>query len=303
MRVYSSVKAALLGTFILGNGCNMVKLTADQTANVLQVAAPSLNMESDVQLAREAAPGQLKTIEGFLLASPDNPKIIAILAQGYCEYAFGFLESDAEELVMARKDEEATLVIGRATGLYLRCMNYGLKLLGPSWEKAIYGDLEGFEKKVAASGRSHLRGMFWTAMGLASAINMNRDDIEMVSHLPKARMLFERVVALDEKFYNGGAHMALGMLLTAQGAALGGKPEDGKKHFERAIELTGGKFLMPKVLLAMNYGTIVQDRKFFHDTLTEVLGTSPAIWPEQRLANEIAHVRAKRYLAHETEWF
>ena len=34
-----------------------------------------------------------------------------------------------------------------------------------------------------------------------------------------------------------------------------------------------------------------------------VLQTDPAIWPEQRLANEIAHRRARRYLAMEKELF
>jgi hypothetical protein len=281
----------------------MVKFTANQTAPVLKAAQPSLAMESDVVLAREAAPGQLKTVEGFLLATPDNETIIGILAQGYCEYAFGFLEDDIEVLDMEGKTDQMEAVSKRATGLYLRCMNYGLKLLGGSWEKALYGDLTEFEKKVKGAGKGKVKGMFFVALGLASAINVNRDDITMVGYLPKARMLFERVVQLDPKFYNGGAHMALGMLYTAQGEALGGNPKKGLEHFNKAIELSGGKFLIPKVLMAKSYGVITQDREFFHKTLVEVLQTSPAVWPEQRLANELAHIRAKRYLAQESDWF
>jgi hypothetical protein len=34
-----------------------------------------------------------------------------------------------------------------------------------------------------------------------------------------------------------------------------------------------------------------------------VLQTDPAIWPEQRLANEIAHRKARRYLRMEKELF
>ena len=60
---------------------------------------------------------------------------------------------------------------------------------------------------------------------------------------------------------------------------------------------------MPKVLFAFNYGVVTGNQKFFHDTLVEVLTTSPAVWPEERLANEIAHIRARRYLKHEKEWF
>jgi hypothetical protein len=293
----------VLAVLALSGGCNIVKLTADSTADVLKVASPAFNQESDVQFAREAAPGQLKTVEGFLLASPENPTLIAILAQGYCEYSFGFLESDIEELVMAGKDDEARPLVARATSLYLRCMNYGLKLLPSGWTAALHGDLAGFEKKVKATDEDNVTGLFWVAMGLASAINLNRDDIELVAYLPRAKMLFERVAKLEDTYYNGAAHMALGMLNTAQSSAIGGNPEEGKKHFDRAIAITGGKFLMPKVLMALNYAVITSDREFFHRTLVEVLRTSPAIWPDQRLANELAHIRARRYLSHEKEWF
>jgi hypothetical protein len=294
----------ILGTaLVAAAACNLNKIAADQTSGVLKIAAPSLQMESDVVLAREAAPGQLKTVEGFWLASPENGNYLRILAQGYCEYAFGFLQDDHEALEQAGKTDEAAVVGKRATGLYLRGMNYGLKILGGSWEKALHGDLTAFEKKVKGAGKGKVEGMFFTALGLASAINLNRDDIDMVAYLPKAKMMFERIVELDETFYNGGAHMALGMINTAQGDAIGGNTEAGKKHFERAIEITKGKYLMPKVLFAMNYGVVTGNQKFFHDTLVEVLNTSPAIWPEQRLANELAHIRARRYLSHEKEWF
>jgi hypothetical protein len=285
-------------------GCNMVKFTTNQTADILAVAAPSMAMESDVQLAREAAPGQLKTVEGFWVVSPDNRKLIRLLAQGYCEYTFGFLESDLEGLTMAGRDDETTETLRqRATGLYQRCMAYGLKLLDHSWEQAMTGSLAAFRDKVAHAGKGEVEGMFFTALGLASAININRDNLAMVGDLPRARMMFERIVQLDETFYNGGAHMALGMMLAARGTDVGGDPTKGREHFDRAIALTSGKFLMPKVLKAYTFAVTTNDRKLFHDSLIEVLRTSGAVWPEQRLANELAHVRAERYLAHEADLF
>jgi TRAP transporter T-component len=167
----------------------------------------------------------------------------------------------------------------------------------------MYGDLKGFEDKVKAADKDKVTGMFFTALGLASAVNLNRDDIEMVAYIVKARILFERVVALDSGFYNGGAHMALGMLYSAQSKEIGGDPERGKKEFDTAIQLSGGKFLIPKVLMAASYGTITHNQELFHKTLVQVLETSPAIFPDQRLANEIAHVWARAYLAHEKELF
>jgi hypothetical protein len=283
--------------------CNTTTFAANQTAPVLKAALPALAQENDLQLAREAAPGQLKTVEGFLLASPENEIMIAILAQGYCEYAFGFLETDILDARFANKVDEADAISRRATNLYLRCMNYGLKLLGGGWDKALYGDLKGFEDRVKGAGKDQVPGMFWTALGLASAINLNRDDIEIVAYLPKAKLLFERVVALDGSFYYGGSHLALGMLYSAQSKDVGGDPERGRAEFEQAIQITSGKMLLPKVLMAATYGVTKHDEEFFHKTLVQVLETSPAVFPDQRLANEIAHGWARRYLAHEKELF
>jgi hypothetical protein len=281
----------------------MVKFTTNTTAKVLRVASFSLSQESDIELARQAAPASLKTIEGFLLASPNNPNLTFILARGYCEYAFGFLDDDVERLNFAGKTDDAEAVSRRATKLFLRCMNYGLKLLDKSWEKAVYADMATFEAKVKKAGKGDVPGMFYLAQGLGSAINQNKDDIELVAYAPKVQMLFERIVQLDETFSNASAHIGLGLLHASRGEALGGKPEESRKHFERAIELTGGKFLMPKTLMAYHLGVIKQDREFFHKTLVEVLTTSPSGNPDLRLANELAHQRARRYLAHEKELF
>ena len=285
------------------SACNLTKFTANQTAGVLQAALPALSQENDLQLAREAAPGNLKTVEGFLLASPENETFIALLAQGYCEYSFGFLETDVLAARLAHKTDVEEAVGARATNLYLRCMNYGLKLLGGDWDKGLYGDQRAFEERVKKADKDQVPGMFWTALGLASAINLNRDDIELVAYLPKAKVMFERVAALDPTFYNGGAHMVLGMLYAAQSKSVGGDPDRGKKEFDIAIQTTGGKFLIPKVLMAVSYGTVTHNQEFFHKTLVQVLQTSPAVFPDQRLANEIAHVWAKQYLAHEKELF
>lgn len=297
-----TVAGAALAAVLLG-ACNLTAFTANQTAPVLKAALPALSQESDLQFAREAAPGNLKTVEGFLLASPDNEIFMAILAQGYCEYAFGFLETDVLEARLAHKTSVEEAAGKRATTFYLRGMNYGLKLLGGNWEKVLYGEQKAFEDKVKGADKDQVPGMFFTALGLASAVNLNRDDIEMVAYVAKARVLFERVVALDPTFYNGGAHMALGMLYSAQSKAIGGDPERGKKEFDTAIQMSGGKFLIPKVLMAASYGTVTHDQELFHKTLVQVLETSPAIYPDQRLANEIAHVWAKDYLAHEKELF
>ena len=48
---------------------------------------------------------------------------------------------------------------------------------------------------------------------------------------------------------------------------------------------------------------IVNDCEQLAAVMHKVLQTDPAVWPEQRLANEIAHRKARRYLRLEKELF
>ena len=275
-------------------GCkNFIQKSAmDTTASILVKAKASSQQESDVELARMAIPASLKTVEGFHVANPENRDLIGILAEGWCQYTTGFLQDEYEVAQYEGRFDDAEVLRARSTGLFLRCMNYGLKMLPGSWSKTIYGDLGEFESLVKKAGDDEVPGMFWTALGLASAINMNRDDITMVAYLPKARMMLERVVALDEGYANGLAHMGLGMMYSSQGAALGGKPELAKQHFDRMNEITEGRFLLAKVMMARTYGVINQERKLYHDTPSRCcarrrrcgpISAWPTSWPTSAL--------------------
>lgn len=328
-----TVCAIALPSLLTASCIDTAHLATKTTAKVLAKAQPSLNEESDYEHAGRAIPGALKTVEGFHVAYPDITDLTKILAQGYCQYGTGFVEDEWEVAQFEQKDfEKADYEAGRATKMYIRCMNYGLELLGSKWTTAYTGNADDWKAMARTAGAGKRTPMMWAAIGLASAINMNKDDVGMISMLPVAEWTLKRVVVMDgdgamikpadmsqadfDKEFGkalGSApknpvlrampHIALGMLYTSRGKALGGDPEMGKKEFERAIELTGGKFLLAKVLLARNYGRIQTNREFFRKTLVEVLQTDPAIYPEQRLANEIAQRRARRYLKMEKEWF
>jgi hypothetical protein len=150
----------------------------------------------------------------------------------------------------------------------------------------------------------------WVAVGLASSINMNKDRVEMIGYLDTAKWILLRIVEIDEKsgapknkVHAALPHVALGMAYTGLDKSLGGDPAKADEHFAKAIEITEGKFLLAHVLRARRVAFRNKDKQTFHDTLVKVLETPPSIWPEQRLANEIAHRRARRYLKQEKELF
>jgi hypothetical protein len=283
--------------------CDTTKYAINTTVKLMERSAPHFERESDVDLMRAAIPGQLTMLESFLYVDPENPKLLFFSARGYCDYSYGFLEDDLETLELGGRFAEADHLTRRLGNLYLRCRDYALRLLGKSWEKDFHKNIQAFEKRVKNASKSDVPGMFYVARGMGSAIQMMQEDMEMVAYLPVVKLLFERCVQLDEKYMFAGGHMALGGLNASIPEAFGGNTQVAKKHFDRAIELTQGKLLMFKVLYATMYAKTVQDRTLFHSTLEQVLGTPTNTWPEYRLANELAHIRARRYLAQEGEWF
>jgi tetratricopeptide (TPR) repeat protein len=290
--------------------CDIPKFTADSTSKVLVRAQPSLQMESSYEMAAKALPGTLKTVEGFWVVSPDNPTFLAMLTEGYCQYGSGFVDDDWEIALIEKDFDRVAELDEHATKVYIRCLNYALKQLGKSYQEDLFGSEEVVAARLARAGKGQRTALMWAAVALASAINHNKDRVEMVGYLETAKAMLRRVVEIDEKYgapknkiHAALPHVALAMAATGLSQALGGDPEYAEKEFQKAIELTDGKFLLAMVLEARWVQYRKNDRKAFHDNLVKVLETDPSIWPEQRLANEIALRRARRYLKQEKELF
>src|SRR5215468_1461496 len=161
--------------------CDMAKFTANQSAGMFQRASKSLDQESDMHLAREAAPGLIKTIDGMVIVSPHNEVLLELTAQAYCSYTFGFLEDDLETL--REDDPRYEPLRKRATGLYKRCEDYGLRLLheqNDAFPDAINHDVATLQAAVKKLDDDSVPGLFWTGLALASQININRDNLDLV---------------------------------------------------------------------------------------------------------------------------
>ncbi|MEJ7598138.1 MAG: TRAP transporter TatT component family protein [Kofleriaceae bacterium] len=290
--------------------CDIGKITVNTTSKVLLRAQPSLQQEADYELARQAIPGALKTIEGFWIVDPENPRLIRILTEGYCQYGTAFVEDDWEVAKFKKDLEQIEYHNTRSTHIFTRCLNYALTTLGPRWRKEIFGTPEVVAKLIKDTGHGQRFPLLFAGLALGSLINHNLTRIEMLAHLSTVQLMLERVVEIDAKHgaptnksHAALPHVALGMLHTGRAKSMGGEPEKGKASFEQALAITDQKFLLARTLMAYRVGLAMNDRKFFHDELKKVLETPPSVWPEQRLANEVAHRKARRYLSKEKELF
>ena len=84
---------------------------------------------------------------------------------------------------------------------------------------------------------------------------------------------------------------------------LGGKPEKARNHFEQALKITKGKYLLIPLLYSKTYAVQNQDKDLFEMQLKKVVETSADIFPEQRLANQVAKRKAEILLGKIDELF
>ncbi|MBX3161815.1 MAG: hypothetical protein KF773_37985 [Deltaproteobacteria bacterium] len=303
------MRSALILAFVGLFGCDVGKFTVNTTSKVLKRAQPGIQMESDYELARQAIPGALKTVEGFWVVDPGNARLRDILMEGYCQYGTAFVEDDWEVAKFKQDLDAVAYHNNRSTKIFTRCLNYALMALPDRWKQDLFGDVDTVKKLLASTSNSKRNYMMFVGLALGSIINHNLTRIEMLGYLPTTRAIVDHVLELDKKSpptnkqYAALPYVALGMIYTAASREFGGRPDLGKEAFEMALKVTDNRFLLARTLMAYRVGVATNDQKFFHDQLKQVLETAPSVWPEQRLANEVAHRRARRYLSKEKELF
>ena len=299
------MKALLLATMAsVICGCSLKRMALDQTAQILKDTMPAFERDRDFEMVAEAMPANVKMIEGFLEAGPDNQDLLLLAAQGYASYALVVLEDRLERA----EDEspQADRLAERTREMYLRAHRYGLRLLEQRQKgirDAFGGDVEGLKARLARCGAKDVPGLFWAGMPLAAAVNVSRDDVTMIALLPKAKALVARALELDETYYHAAGHMIFGALFGSMGQMLGGDPKIAKKHFDRALLLTKRRFLLVQAMYAKTLAVQLQDRGLFKKLCDEVLAAELTIHPDQKLANVAAKRRARRLLAQIDDLF
>ena len=165
---------------------------------------------------------------------------------------------------------------------------------------AIDGDPDTFGKVAAADTNTEL--MYVLAGAWSGYLQANSEDWGAIADLPKIQALLERVVALDPTHDSGQAWTYLGVINSLRPEAIGGKPAEGRKDFEKAIELSGGRNLYAKTLFAEFYARLVFDQELHDKLLNEVLAADP-VAPGFTLMNVLAQERAKKLLESGKDYF
>ncbi len=262
-------------------GCS--SLIVKTSLPLFEDQAAVMKTEPDPELARMAIPSQLKLLEGFLKSESENLDLQRLLAEGYCSYSFAFLEDTDQK---------------RAGNWYLRGKNYALSALQNLTGNSEFskGDLETWKKNLKGLNSTALPVLYWLTQCWGGWLTMNLNNPFAFADISRIEPALERVLELDPNFYYAGAHRGLGVFYGSRTKILGGNPEKAKAHFEKSFSLTQEKFLINSFLFAKTYAVQNQDRDLFESLLNKVLNAPADLLPEERLANEIAKVKAKALL-------
>ena len=111
-----------------------------------------------------------------------------------------------------------------------------------------------------------------------------------------------RVLQLDDTYLDGNPHIYIATLSIILPPALGGRPKQARRHFERAIALSKQRNLMFKVIYAEKYARMLFDRELHDRLLKEVLAANPEE-PHLTLMNTIAQKKAQELLDSANNYF
>ena len=280
----------LLIQMLIFGGCSAERIAVRAALPLVTGQYAALQEEMDPYLAEKAIPANLKMMEGFLKGDENNLTLLHGLSEGFCSYAFSFVEETHPD---------------RASALYLRGKEYALRAL------AVEADIEGIDKlgleglKIALKkmGAINVPSLFWMGQCWGGWLMLSLDTPSAFADVSKVELLMNRVLELDETYHFAGPHMFLGAFYGSRSKLLGGNPEKARKHFLKSLELTGNRFLLSRFLFAKTYAVQIQDKKLFERQLNAVMETPPDILPQQRLANEVAKIKAKRLLEMSDELF
>jgi predicted anti-sigma-YlaC factor YlaD len=270
----------------------------NQLGNALAGTGTTFTSDDDPELIRAAVPFSLKLVESLLAENPRHEGLLLAAARGFTEYAYAFVQEDADELEDTDK-VAATAMRARAAKLYLRGRNYGLRGLEvkhPGFGERLKANPKEAVKELK---KSEAPPMYWTAISWGAALSASH-DFTMLPEIPRFEALIDRVLELDEGYDEGTVHTFMITYEMARLSSKGDRAARAKEHFDRAVELGGGHQAGPLVAYAENVLVAQKNKTEFQNMLRQALRMDINKSPENRQLN-LAVQRRARWLLSRTD--
>ena len=267
-------------------GCASFATSA--TSRLADNLSSAILNQDDPETVEAGAPSYLLLVDSLIEGDPQNEDLLLAGSKLYGAYASAFIREPERAKRLARK--------ARDYGDRALCA-HDARLCN-----VLERPYDDFAAAISTLKVNDVPVLYAGGTAWAGWIQANSSDWNAIASLSKVKAMMVRGVELDETYSHGQAHLYLGVFATLLPPALGGKPEEGRMHFERAIELSAGHDLMAKVEYARRYARIIYDRPLHDRLLREVLAAD-AVVPGLTLSNVLAQRQAKELLASADSYF
>jgi len=276
-------------------GCTTIKRTAvNQLGDALAAGGTTFAADDDPELIKAAAPFSLKLMESLLAENPRHQGLLLAAASGFTQYAYAFVQQDADEL--ADQDyQAATALRRRALRLYLRAREYGLRGLEVDHAGLGNGIRSDPVKALAGTKGQDVPLLYWTAAAWGAAIALSKDNADLLADQPILEALVDRALILDESYAQGAIHSFLITYEMVRPNGGGDPATRARSHFTRALDLSDRQQAGPYLSLAEAVALPAQDRTQFVALLQAALAIDADARPEWRQLN-LTYQRRARWL-------
>jgi hypothetical protein len=245
--------------------------------------------EDDLGLAREASAFYLKLAESVLIQTPGHLPLAAAVAGGYTQYAYAFVEFEAER-IESKDAKAARLMRERAARLYARGHRHAMAALAQQ--------SPGLTLSIATSNTLSLADRtqlpadqvavaYWAAASWGAQIALSKDQPDVVADLPQAIRLARLAWARDPDFGDGSLATLMGQFELARP---GGSRQQAQAYFEHAVTAGAGRHAGVYVAQAEALALPAGDRAAFEGLLRTALKVAAT---HRTLSNEVMRERAQ----------
>jgi hypothetical protein len=267
----------------------------NRMADALSSTASTFSRDNDPEFVRVAAPSTLKMVEMLLDDQPQHAGLLMTACSGFTQYAYGFLQTDAD-LAADPSSSAARELRARAAAMYERARTYclrGLEQRHPGVRQALQRDANA---ALSSLTKADVPDIYWTAISWGGALSLADNQLLRLGELAVVRGLLVRALDLDETWEAGALHEAI-IPLEGLPVFVGGSPQRAREHFERAVALSKGESAFAYLAMASSVAQPARDRPEFERLLRAAIAVDVSRRPSLRLANLIAQKRARYLLA------
>lgn len=225
--------------FLVLTGCSTFqKIAVRSSAPLFQASSERMTQERSWEFLKESTPSNLKLIEMLYLQDKDNLPLLGLLVKGYFGYSYAVpetlaLDDELSGVENSHWKKEAIL-------LHTRALDYGLEYFQKkdiTRNDLLSLDESELKKKLDKKlKKEDQQAALYFAQAWGSLINLQKDNVALVSQVPKVKALFDWVCGKDSSIEHGVCDIFYAQYEASRPRMLGGNPEKAAELYKAAIE-------------------------------------------------------------------